>query len=449
MNDRGCAAQVTRRLSSRWFSFLPALLHVAVLILLWDGGLAVLAAAKPGSDMPPLPALVREFLDAEEAAQAEALLARILKDPQATVGTVQALLQNSRAFGDEPVGLQRSLPVQVESHTYRFGLYVPASYRPTHDYGLVVCLHGAGFTGDAYLERWQARLGEEFLLACPTLLQGNWWTRTAEQLVLATIRTVMDRYRVDPDRVILTGMSNGGIGSLLIGIHHAPLFAGISPMAGGIDDVLFPFLENFRNTPLYLIHGLQDQVMPVELSRDIAKELTRLKYPFIYREHDHVHPLAGGHFFPREELPALVRWFGTLRRDPLPKHLTVVRDASHLTPFSWVRIDATDRIAAFSELLMDSRDETLANRVYARLSADIVGPNRIEVRTQRVRRYSLFLNQRLVDLTQPVTVLTNGRVSYEGPVVPSLDTLLREGRRRQDPMMLFPVRVTIVVEPDP
>ena len=35
-------------------------------------------------------------------------------------------------------------------------------------------------------------------------------------------------------------------------------------MASGIDDVLFPFLENLRTTPTYIIHGAQDQVMPVE-----------------------------------------------------------------------------------------------------------------------------------------------------------------------------------------
>ncbi|MFO0729776.1 MAG: hypothetical protein U0361_02055 [Nitrospiraceae bacterium] len=38
------------------------------------------------------------------------------------------------------------------------------------------------------------------------------------------------------------------------------------------------------------------------LSRKLAAELKNLNYPFVYREHDHIHPMAGGHFFPREEL---------------------------------------------------------------------------------------------------------------------------------------------------
>lgn len=220
-------------------------------------------------------------------------------------------------------------------------------------------------------------------------------------------------------------------------------------MASGLDQVLFPFLENLRHTPVYLIHGLKDQVMPVELSRDIVKELTRLGYTFVYREHDRVHSIAGGHYFPREELPELVAWFEARRREPFPKKVTVVRDATHLAHFGWVRIDATDRIAALTENLTDTRDEAIVNRVYAKLEAEIVAPNQIKVHTQRVKRYSLFLNQWLVDLSKSVTVVTNGRVNYEGLVVPSTETLLREARLRQDRGMLFPVLLNLLVESEP
>jgi predicted esterase len=341
------------------------------------------------------------------------------------------------------------MPVMVGERSYRYGLSVPQSYRPSQAYGLVICLHGAGFTGDAYLERWQPRLGNDYILACPTYLPGTWWTRQAEELVLATIRSVQARYNVDQDRIFLTGMSNGGIGTYLIGVHHAPLFAGLAPMASGLDDVLLPFLENLRHTPAYLIHGRNDQVMPVELSRSIAKEMTRLGYEFVYREHDRVHPMAGGHFFPREELPALVAWFGSHRREPYPKSQTVIRDASHLTSFAWVRIDATDRIASFTDQLTDSRDETIANRIYARLEAAVVAPDRIEVQTQRVKRYSLFLNQALVDLSKPITIVTNGRVSYQGPLTPRLETLLRDARLRRDRQRLFPILMSLSVESPP
>jgi dienelactone hydrolase len=404
------------------------------------------AADSESREKRALPALVQDFLAADGEEQASRILTEILRDPRADLATVETMIKAGRSYGSEPVGVQPEVPVQVKGRTYQYALYVPLSYQPIRDYALVICLHGAGFTGETYLERWQTRLGEQYILVCPTYGRGDWWTRQAEELVLATIQSVQARYRIDPHRIFLTGMSNGGIGAYLIGVHHAPLFAGLAPMASGLDDVLMPFLENLRSTPIYMIHGAKDQVMPVELSRAIARELTRLGYPFVYREHERIHPMAGGHFFPREELPALVDWFGSRRRDPFPRHVTVVRDATHLAPFGWVRIDTTDRIAAFSEDLTDSRDEAIVNRRYARLEAEVVAPNRIEVRTRLVRSYSLYLNQALVDLAKPVTVVTDGRISYEGTVTPSVETLLRDARMRQDRKRLFPVMLSVTVE---
>ncbi|WP_447983055.1 carboxylesterase family protein [Nitrospira sp. Nam74] len=407
----------------------------------------------PGAAAGPKPALlpdlVNEYVDTSDSDRASAILVDILKHPQADVETVQRILSNGRVYATQPVGLQPSVPMHVHGRSFRYGLYVPSNYEPSKPYALVICLHGAGFTGDAYLERWQTRLADGYLVACPTLPQGNWWTREAADVVLATLRAVQSQYHVDPNRIFLTGMSNGGIGVYLVGSHYAPLFAGLAPMASGLDDVLLPFLENLRHTPVYLIHGTQDQVMPVELSRTVAQALTRLGYAFTYREHDRSHPVAGGHYFPREELPDLVAWFGTHRRDPFPKRVTVVRDATHLSPFSWVRIDATDQIAAFSDNLVDRRDDAIKNRLYAKLDAEIVGLNRIEVRTERVRRYTLFLNQHLVDLAQPITVVTNGRVSYEGALTPSMETLLREARQRHDRSLLFLGMLTLPVDSNP
>jgi hypothetical protein len=140
-----------------------------------------------------------------------------------------------------------------------------------------------------------------------------------------------------------------------------------------------------------------------------------------------------------------VTWLNAQRRNPLPTSVTVVREASHFQSFGWVRIDATDPIAAFSEDLVGKRDDRIKRREYARLDASIVAPNRIEVRAERVQRYSLFLNEQLIDSSKPLVVLTNGQVSFEGPVLPSLETLLRQARLRQDAGQLFPIHLAIQV----
>jgi poly(3-hydroxybutyrate) depolymerase len=426
----------------------PRMYSPGLFLLVLSSVLCVSTSVLHGADVAPdsrLDALVWQYVATEDGDQARGLLSSILQRPDATLQTLQSLLRKGPPHAPQPVGLLPDEQIVVRDRTYRYSLSVPERYEPNRDYALVVCLHGAGFTGEAYLDRWKARLGEGYILACPTYPAGAWFTRRAEDLVLATVQAVKHRYRIDPNRIFLTGMSNGGIGAWLIGMHHAPLFAGIAPMASGIDDVLFPFLENLRTTPVYIIHGSQDQVMPVELSRKLAGELKHLGSPFVYREHDRTHVMAGGHFFPREELADLVKWFDAQHRFPAPKALTVVRDASHLLPFGWVRIDGTDEIASFSEDLIDKRDANIRQRSYARLSAEVTGPNRIEVRADRVRRYTLFLNEDLVDLSKPIMVTTNGQVSFDGALAPQPETLLRQARLRQDFGQLFPAHLTLSV----
>ncbi|WP_245924490.1 prolyl oligopeptidase family serine peptidase [Nitrospira lenta] len=373
------------------------------------------------------------------------MLQRLLANPDTTIDQVSRAIQTGRTYPAMPVGTMADEQIVVRERTYHYALSVPLTYQPGKGYGLVVCLHGAGFSGDAYLERWQHRLGDDYLLVCPTYPSGAWFTRQAEDLVLAVIERVQAQYHVDPDRVFLTGMSNGGIGTWLIGMHHAQRFAGLAPMASGLDSVLLPFLANLRTTPVYIIHGAKDQVMPVELSRTISRELAAIGYPHIYREHEREHPMAGGHFFPREELPDLVSWFNAQHRTPVPTALTVIREASHFQPFGWVRIDATDPIAAFADDLVSKRDELTRKKRYARLDVSVAAPNRIEVETGLVQRYTLFLNDQLVDVSKPVTVVTNKQVSFEGMVTSTVETLLRQARARKDSRQLFTVQLAIQV----
>lgn len=432
--------------------FLPALLFGFVLTYLglfsdssvWSTEPQFMGDVNP--DTNSLASLVQQFLQADSKTQEE-LKELILSHPDGNLEEITDIIQAGIEYDKMPVGILPSQRIRVKGEPYEYGLYVPQSYDPSSSFPLIICLHGAGFSGDSYLERWVPRLKQGYILACPTISMGAWWTRQGEDLVLATLHAVRSRYHIDPDRVFLTGMSNGGTGAWIIGMHHAPLFAGIAPMAGGIHKVLYPLLDNLKQTSVYVIHGVQDQIMPVWLSRELVKEMKRRNIKYVYREHNMSHPHAGGHFFPREELPGLVEWFDQQRRNPLPPKVTVVRDATHLESYLWVRIDATDRIAAFTDNLIDSQDEYIKKGIYANLQAEITRTNHIVVKTTLVRRFSLFLNKELVDLSTPVTVETNDKISYHQIVHPNLTTLLQQARRRRDPKLVFPIQLVITVAP--
>ena len=393
---------------------------------------------------------VRDYLRADGPEAERRLAPLATRSPAELERALRRLLADPsfwRSSGVSPAtGLLPGQSIQVGNRTHRYGLYVPSSYRPERAYPLMLCLHGAGFNGDSYLERWQPRLGEEYLLACPSIEGGAWWTREGEALVLAVLDEVMRRYRVDPDRVALTGMSNGGLGAYLVGLYHADRFAGLAPMAAPFPRGFYPLFENGRHTPFYLIHGEQDQVIPVFYSRDAADYLRREGYAVVYREHGQVHPMAGGHFFPRDELPQLVDWLHTQQRAPRPDRVVAVLDRDHTGRFHWIRLDAIDpAVASFWSSEQNAEEaRRLEAGVYARLSAQ-VRDNDITVETTGVHRYTLLLSPDLVDLSRPVRVTTNGRVSFDGPPVPDSRLLLEEARRRLDPSRLVWAEITIDV----
>ena len=133
---------------------------------------------------------VFRYLDSTDAKEASGLLQVMLSDPYATIDQVIRIIQTEREYAPQPTGTISDERIEVQGRAYNLALSVPPTYQSARGYGLVVCLHGAGFTGEAYLERWQARLGEDYVLACPTAPMGAWFTRGAEELVLATIRSV-------------------------------------------------------------------------------------------------------------------------------------------------------------------------------------------------------------------------------------------------------------------
>lgn len=387
--------------------------------------------------------LVQQYLASADPKQSETLLGEIQGRRGVTVEQVEQAIQTGLYPPQHRVGALH-LELKIDGEPADYALYVPETYDPDTAYPLIVCLHGAGFTGDSYLERWQARLEEKTILACPTMMGGAWWTPGGEMLVTAMIDDVRSKYHIDPDRVYLTGMSNGGIGAYLIGMFHADRFAAISPMAAGIPDEIFPFLRNFSSTGIYIVHGAQDEVMPVILSRKISEYLKEQEIPYTYREHDRLHPMAGGHFFPREELPELVAWFEGRRRDPYPNRVVSVRDSEHLRPFYWTEINrAEGEVASVFGSIFDAEEaDRVKQGAFPSLTAE-VKDNRVDVQTERVEKYTLFFNRRLVDFSKPVAVYTNGQKSFEGRLSEGVVPLLKEAKRREDRGALYPASLTI------
>ena len=85
------------------------------------------------------------------------------------------------------------------------------------------------------------------------------WEKVEDDL-LTILETVSKNYRVDPDRVYLTGLSYGGFGTWYMASKHPQLFAAASPVVGwGHPDLMEPIAD--ANLPVWAISGGRDRVV--------------------------------------------------------------------------------------------------------------------------------------------------------------------------------------------
>lgn len=387
---------------------------------------------------------VQQYLLSKDTKQSATFLKEILAHPGLTISKLEEAIKQGTLYPPKPSTGSLHKTIEVAGYEMSYAMHVPKNYDPTKSYPLIVCLHGAGFVGDSYIDRWQSRLGANAILVCPTISGGAWWSEQGERLVLEVIDAVAAQYRIDRERVFLTGMSNGGIGVYLVGMFHADRFAAISPMAGGIPNEIFPFLRNFASSGIYIIHGAHDQVMPVRLSREVSAYLKEAGISHTYREHGKEHPQAGGHFFPREELPDLVKWFDGQHRIAEPARVESVRDVTHLAPFYWTEINQiAGKVADVQKSLFNNDEiDLIKEGAFARLTAEIEG-NTVTVESALVGKFTLFFNNRLIDFSKPLRVVVNGKKRFEGRLNESAAFLLEEAKRRADGVSLYTGSVKI------
>ncbi len=178
---------------------------------------------------------------------------------------------------------------QTQEHA-EYSLYVPEYYRPDTDWPLIVCLHGGYGRGNDYVWTWlRAAKSKGYLLLAPKSLGLTWSVLQPpvdSRSIRAMFDTVCETYQVDRSRVYLSGLSDGGTYTYLLGWDQAELFAGIAPIAGELSPVADGMLRQKRgiNVPVHVIHGVHDFVFPVEAIRSSNELLEHIGYKVKYTE---------------------------------------------------------------------------------------------------------------------------------------------------------------------
>ncbi len=113
------------------------------------------------------------------------------------------------------------------------------------------------------------------------------------------------RYNIDPARVLLTGLSDGGTFCYVSGLEHGSPFTHLAPIAATFHPLMAEVAdaERLRDLPIHIVHGARDWMFPVEVARHASALLTKAGANVTYREIDDL-----SHTYPREINPVLLRW---------------------------------------------------------------------------------------------------------------------------------------------
>lgn len=188
-------------------------------------------------------------------------------------------------------------------------LYVPESYSSERPLPLVMALHGGNGHGRAFLWSWlrDARSFEAIVVA-PTAT-GRTWALMGEDTDTPNLHRIIDevsaRWHVDPTRLLLTGMSDGGTFCYVSGLeagsrftHLAPVPATFHPMMASMADA-----ARLNELPIRITHGARDWMFPVEVARRAAEALAAAGADVGYGEIEDL-----SHCYPREINAALLAW---------------------------------------------------------------------------------------------------------------------------------------------
>jgi pimeloyl-ACP methyl ester carboxylesterase len=93
---------------------------------------------------------------------------------------------------------------------------------------------------------------------------------------------MISRYRIDTDRIYLTGLSLGGSGTWYVAMKHPSMFAAIAPFSGRVFNLRF-IPDNvcaLAGTPIWIFHGRDDEIVDIAETYRIAGLLDRcgIKY---------------------------------------------------------------------------------------------------------------------------------------------------------------------------
>jgi predicted peptidase len=180
---------------------------------------------------------------------------------------------------------------------------------------LLLSLHGAGERGDdrglVLAQGIPKRIAQgeslPFVVVAPQCPADQRWSAASLARLLDEIERIS---RIDPNRVIVTGLSMGGSGTWALALAQPHRFAAIAPICGSGDPTQVNLI---RHLPVWVFHGARDPVVPLARSEEMVDALRQcggdVRFT-VYPDAEH------DSWTPAYAEPELYQWFLSRRRTP-------------------------------------------------------------------------------------------------------------------------------------
>ena len=367
-----------------------------------SAGLATGLSVRPSAQAPrtaAIDAAFTAFWAAGSPTEAAALVDGIVKTG-VTFDEAHRRLQQGRTYDAQPAGQVRLSNRTSDGVEHHFVVNIPDGYSPSRKYQVRIQLHGGvggrrdnkpvgpGTVGALTGDEAQIYIVPYAWAAAP------WWDDDQVLNLRAIVDEAKRRYNVDENRVVLSGVSDGGTGVYYAAMRETTAFAAFLPLNGyvmvlGAQDIdngsLFP--TNWKNKPFFIVNGGRDPLYPTRVVDPYIAHMKSGGVPLDY----HPQPTAGHNTAWWPEVKATYEGFVRAHpRVPLPDTLTW--ETASVTTGNrahWLVIDAfgqprgqADALPDLNEMAMPPQPEFGVRSVGTRITRVLLGSNAEKVGLQ-------------------------------------------------------------------
>ncbi len=282
----------------------------------------------------------------------------------------------------------------------------------------------------------------------------RWWQKSKQFAWERLLRQALLSPDIDPNKMYVFGISEGGYGSQRLASFYADYWAGAGPMAGG-EPLRNAPVENCSNIGFSFLTGADDQ----GFYRNILTRATQAYFdsmstvrPELFNHRIELIPSRGHHIDYSPTTP----WLRRQTRNPFPRH------------FYWEDMDMDGRYRdGFYNIYVERRaNKDAATRMFFKVDIEenVVRVDVSEVEYEITERdpnwgiemafrkhykapgncrFRVYLGEELVDMDKKVTVVVNGKTVFRGK--PRLDArnIVSSCAAFFDPCRLFPAAVEV------